>query len=189
MTDPWLFGVAVLVVLATPGPTNTLLLTSGATVGVYRSLPLLLAELTGYNISIFVIGHVFGPAVSSAPMAHIALRMGAGIYLLTIAARLWRAKLRGTASPVSFRNVFITTLLNPKVLLFALLIIPIADPRALTFLAGFSGMVLLAGFAWLVLGAIAGTMIQEKWSLLIPKTAAVALLTFASVLIGSVLFA
>jgi threonine/homoserine/homoserine lactone efflux protein len=189
MTDPWLFSVAVLVVLATPGPTNTLLLTSGATVGVYRSLPLLFAELAGYNISILVIGHVFGPTISATPVAQIALRIGAGIYLLTMAARLWRSRLRGTELPVSFRDVFMTTLLNPKALLFALLIIPLADPKAPIFLARFSAILVFVGSVWLVVGAIAGRMIQQKWSLLIPKTAALTLLVFASVLIGSALLA
>ena len=189
MTDPWLFSVAVLVVLATPGPTNTLLLTSGATVGVYRSLPLLVAELAGYNISISVIGHVIGPVISAAPSVQIVLRVGAGIYLLIIAAKLWRETLRGSDSAVSFRDVFITTLLNPKALLFALLIIPVADPNGVVFLVRFSAILIFVGSAWIVIGAIAGRMIRREWSLLIPKIAAMALSVFASVLIGSALFA
>jgi threonine/homoserine/homoserine lactone efflux protein len=189
VTDPWLFSVAVLVVLATPGPTNTLLLTSGATIGVYRSLPLLVAELAGYNISISVIGLVIGPVISAAPSVQIVLRVGAGIYLLTIAAKLWRATLRGSDSAVSFRDVFITTLLNPKALLFALLIIPVTDPNGVVFLVRFSAILIFVGSAWIVIGAIAGRMIRREWSLLIPKIAAMSLSVFASVLIGSALFA
>jgi threonine/homoserine/homoserine lactone efflux protein len=83
----------------------------------------------------------------------------------------------------------VTTLLNPKALLFALLIIPLADPKAAIFLARFSVILVFVGSVWLVVGAIAGRMIQQKWSLLIPKTAALTLLVFASVLIGSALLA
>ncbi|MFY8031875.1 MAG: hypothetical protein ACOVO5_08585 [Devosia sp.] len=47
MTDPLLFLAAVLTLLGTPGPTNTLLATAGATAGVRRSLPRLLGVLGG----------------------------------------------------------------------------------------------------------------------------------------------
>jgi threonine/homoserine/homoserine lactone efflux protein len=40
MTDLWLFLLAVLTVLATPGPTNTLLATAGATAGFRASAAL-----------------------------------------------------------------------------------------------------------------------------------------------------
>jgi len=44
MDDPLLFALAVLTILGTPGPTNTLLATAGATGGLRRSLPLVPAE-------------------------------------------------------------------------------------------------------------------------------------------------
>lgn len=44
MTNPFLFVLTVVTILVMPGPTNTLLATGGATVGMRRALPLALAE-------------------------------------------------------------------------------------------------------------------------------------------------
>ena len=46
MIDPWLFMLAVATLLATPGPTNTLMATAGAMNGPRAAWPLLLAELS-----------------------------------------------------------------------------------------------------------------------------------------------
>jgi hypothetical protein len=61
MEDPVLFALAVLAVLGTPGPTNTLLATAGATAGLRRSLALIPAEAAGYTISILTLGLALGP--------------------------------------------------------------------------------------------------------------------------------
>ena len=55
MNEPLLFLAAVLTLLGTPGPTNTLLATSGAVAGLRRSLALLVAELAGYLLAIATI--------------------------------------------------------------------------------------------------------------------------------------
>ena len=69
MTNPPLFVLAVLTVLITPGPTNTLLFTSGATVGISRSLRLLVAEFAGYNLGILTAGFVLAPWIAGTAKA------------------------------------------------------------------------------------------------------------------------
>nr|HML44513.1 lysine transporter LysE [Hyphomicrobium zavarzinii] len=55
MHDPIAFSLAVLAILGTPGPTNTLLAASGALVGWRRSLPLIGAEGEGFRIAMGVL--------------------------------------------------------------------------------------------------------------------------------------
>lgn len=52
----FLFIGLVITVLLTPGPTNTLLASSGIQVGVKRSLQLIPAEVVGYFIAISLWG-------------------------------------------------------------------------------------------------------------------------------------
>ena len=80
MEDPLLFSLAVLTILGTPGPTNTLLATSGGAVGVKASLPLVPAEAAGYLIAIVAIGLALG-AVVSAALARLLSGMVYGVSL------------------------------------------------------------------------------------------------------------
>lgn len=58
------FFTATCFLLAMPGPTNTLLATSGAGIGIARSLHLLAAELCGYLAAITLLRLALGPVVS-----------------------------------------------------------------------------------------------------------------------------
>jgi threonine/homoserine/homoserine lactone efflux protein len=102
MEDPLLFVLSVLAILGTPGPTNTLLATSGAAAGVEASLPLIPAESAGYLIAILTLGSALGPVVAASPLLAAALRIAAGGCLMLLAVRLWR---RGGASLADGRLV------------------------------------------------------------------------------------
>ena len=52
----WFFIGLVITILFTPGPTNTLLASSGVQVGIKRSLLLIPAEAIGYILAITVWG-------------------------------------------------------------------------------------------------------------------------------------
>lgn len=181
MTDPLLFSLGVLAVLVVPGPTNTLLMTSGATVGVRRSLPLLLAEASGYVLGILVVS----PLSSVQPTGRAILGAAVGLYLLMIATRLWRHSPRSLERPVTWRSVFVTTLLNPKVLVFALLVFPMGAPRPERYLAAFCAIVMPVGASWIAFGAFAGRLAAHRHSSLVPRVAAVVMVGMAFLLIGN----
>jgi len=157
--DPLAFILAAFALLATPGPTNTLLATSGAAAGFKRSLPLIIAEIVGYMVSISVLALVVGPLVHGSHALGVALRVACGIYLLYAAWRLWREGAAALASdaPVKFRRVLVATLLNPKGIVFAFVIVPHyavgAPALAAPYMAGLAALIAVAGGGWVALGA------------------------------------
>ena len=156
MADPTVFALAVLAVLATPGPTNTLMAVAGATVGLRKGLRLIPAEVAGYLTSISLLIFIFQPVVAALPSAATVLRIGCGSYLAILAITIWRASNRdaGQTSLVSFQRVFITTLLNPKSLIFAFQIFPTGGIRlTLSFLGAFALICVAAATMWICIGA------------------------------------
>ena len=157
MADPAVFAFAVLAVLATPGPTNTLMAVAGATLGMRKGLQLIPAEVVGYLTSISLLVFIFRPVVDALPLAATVLRLGCGAYLAILALNIWRASNRDAAqtSLVGFQRVFITTLLNPKSLIFAFQIFPNGGIRlSLSFLGAFAVICIAAATMWICIGAI-----------------------------------
>jgi threonine/homoserine/homoserine lactone efflux protein len=62
----------------------------------------------------------------------------------------------GRTAAVGAREVFVTTLLNPKALVFAVAVIPFGRPDVGLYLAAFAASVSLTGVGWLTIGAGAG---------------------------------
>lgn len=144
--------------LAAPGPTNTLLTTSGAAAGVTKSLPLIIAAALGYVISTSLVALIFGPLAHASRALDVGLRVVCGLFLLYAAWRLWR---EGGAAlddkPVSFRRVLIATSLNPKGIVFAFVIVPylrdaLIQP-SLPYMGALAALVVPAALAWIGVGA------------------------------------
>ena len=187
MTDPLLFALAVLALLATPGPTNTLLATAGASVGLRRALPLLPAETAGYLVAISVIGYLLGPIVAGAPAFAMALRLLVGAYLLHVAWKLWRGA--GTPAASGFitpSRIFLTTLLNPKAIVFALGIVPVESEGGLLYLAAFTVLCASVALGWIGVGALMGRAAQAGGhGALVPRLGAAIVSAFAVLLVSA----
>ena len=157
LTSLWLFFVCVLAILATPGPTNTLLWSSGALHGLRASLHLLLAEITGYLLSISAMRVLGEPLFKSEPLFGTLLKLAVAAYLVLQAWRLWRnpqASPQTSPRSVGLRQVFTTTLLNPKSAVFAFGVLPpFSDAAgALPYFLIFITTVPFIGSLWIILG-------------------------------------
>ena len=123
----WFFIGLVITILLTPGPTNTLLASSGIQVGLRKSFRLIPAEAFGYLISITLWGFLIGKISVHLPLLPTILKLFSAGYILFLALRLWRT---ATVSEnfiqkgIRARELFVATLLNPKALLFASAIFP-----------------------------------------------------------------
>jgi threonine/homoserine/homoserine lactone efflux protein len=153
-----LFITMTMTILVTPGPTNTLLATAGATAGPYRAARLILAEALGYCISIAAIGFLVRPLVLRDPSIQTYLRAAAVLFLLYMAWHLFRDRTRGVAakSSVTWSRVFTTTLLNPKAFIFALVVIPFGTPYVGMYLVLFVCILLPISAAWILVGTLLG---------------------------------
>jgi threonine/homoserine/homoserine lactone efflux protein len=196
VTDPLAFFLACAAVLFVPGPTNTLLATSGAASGFQRSLTLPAAELLGYTISIWTLALLVTPIVDASPVVSLVLRGACGAYLIWSAVHLWREGSSALTStePVSFQRIFVATLLNPKAALFALVIIPYLGQRefvaATPYLLGHAAITISASMAWIALGAALGIGARSRFDAgIIRRVGASALGVFGLILSSSVLMA
>lgn len=185
MIDLVTFVLAVAAILATPGPTNTLLASAGAQAGFRRSLSLVPAELLGYGLAIACWGLFLEPASAGLPWLKPALRLACAGYLVIVAWNLWRDA-GGALAQAGFgaRRIFTATLLNPKALLFAVGIFPEAafrDPAVLFQAMGaFAATIVPIAFAWIGFGsALSGPhpIIRPR---LVQRGAALVLLAFSA---------
>jgi threonine/homoserine/homoserine lactone efflux protein len=183
------FALAILALLLTPGPTNTLLTVGAAASGFRRSLPLLLGELCGYLTVVVPLATIAAALLEGQPMLAAALRIIAACWVLFLAARLWRvsSKQSGEGHPeaVTVGQVFLTTMLNPKAPIIGLVIMPHGPLMEIVPALGlFSLLVAAAGTCFLMLGSLVGQapVLSPR---LVYRTAAVLLAVFSVGLAGS----
>lgn len=143
--------LALLGLLLTPGPTNTLLALAGAERGWRGALWLVPMEVLAY-LAVCLPLALLGESLAGAhPALGPGLQAATGLWVAVLALKLWRPPAAVGAVSVSGRQVFVTTLLNPKALIIGLVLLPGDDPalRGLVFAA------LAAGVAavWAGLGA------------------------------------
>jgi threonine/homoserine/homoserine lactone efflux protein len=123
--DLSLFVAAVFGLLVTPGPTNTLLMTAGASAGFKRAITLIPYELAAYILSIGMMTTLLRPILEGHQTVVQCIKIAAALYLLRSAFYFWRGQkdsVRFVA--ISSGQVFVTTLLNPKAFIFAFVIFP-----------------------------------------------------------------
>lgn len=184
------FAAAVFLLLLTPGPTNTLLAVAGASSGFRRSLPLIGAEAGGYLLTITPLVTFAGPYLAAHPLVASVIKLCSALWVQLLAIRLWTAPsaAAGTSpSLITFRQVFVTTALNPKALIFGLVLVP--HGTLATVLPWLGLFVLIVGSAacmWLSIGvAVLSPKRNGQFPRLLSRIAASAMLLFSASLAGS----
>ncbi|WP_444464967.1 hypothetical protein [Rhodobacter capsulatus] len=150
------FALATAALLIAPGPTNTLMAVAGASHGLGRVVRLLPAELAGYLATVLPLAFLGAALLDHAPRVATVLQLVAALWVMALALRLWRAAAAGGAGfHIGRKRIFLTTLLNPKALIFGLVLLPAPDPSDFAArLAVFVGLVGLAALLWGGFGAL-----------------------------------
>ncbi len=157
----WLFIGLVASILFTPGPSNTLLASSGVQIGVRNSLHLIPVESLSYVVAISIWGGFIATVADRFPLLPTLMKLFSAGYMLFLAIKLWRSsniQINLAQPSIRARELCCATLLNPKALLFASAIFP---PTAwLNFsvysqhLLGFLVIILPIALFWIFIGSI-----------------------------------
>jgi threonine/homoserine/homoserine lactone efflux protein len=149
---PFELTLALLALLITPGPTNAVLAVAGAQGGFWAGLRLIPVVVLCYLGVVTPLALWGAPLMSDLPLLQPLLTGLAALWVAYLAYGLWhRPAHRDQASArVTVRQTAVTTLLNPKSLIFGLVLIP-ASPMA--GMMGFALLVPLVSALWVALGA------------------------------------
>lgn len=127
-------------------------------------MPLIASELAGYLMAISAWGIFLASMGDSYPWLRLTVRVACSAYLIYVAVKLWMSTgtLSSSGSAVIKPAVlFLTTLLNPKGLLFASTIFPpkaFDDLQVYVMTMGlFMGLAAPIGLVWVSLGAVVGS--------------------------------
>lgn len=177
------FVAASILVLITPGPTNTLLAACGAAMDFRRAAILPLAEALGYIIAILFFV-AFAEMMRGNHVVLAVVRLAAAAWLIHSSYRLWRMPFE--ASPAvkddAFRRVLVTTIVNPKAMLVGTILIPAGTGMAAPAWIGvYAALSTVSGLGWVTLGSLLPLGIKRHAY----KLASVILGTFSLVAIAS----
>ena len=177
----------VITILLTPGPTNTLLASSGIQVGLRKSLLLIPAEAIGYIIAISAWGMLIGKVSTTLPLLRSFLKLLSAGYIVFLAVKLWRTadqKVALNQPTIRPRELLCATLLNPKALLFASAIFPAVAWNSqqiyMAHMGTFVALILPIALFWISVGAALATN-KVKWlsQSKLQRTASVVLVSFS----------
>lgn len=172
--------------LLTPGPTNILLAFSAVSSGVRHTVPMLAAAVLAYMVIILAVAALAAliPAADQVEL-RTGVRICAVLWLLWLAYSVWTTKDDGAeVRLVAVRQVFVTTLINPKAMIVALLVQ--SEGMTAQFLVTIAALVALAGAAWIVVGLVvrrSGSNLLGQRSL--RRASAICLAGFGIILAGS----
>lgn len=158
------FVLACLALLIAPGPTNTLMALASAQGGMRRVLRFVPAELIAYLTAILLVGGVFAPVLATHPALATTVKLMAAAWVMALAVRLWSGLARyETSARITAGDIAVTTLLNPKVLVFGLVLLPMPGSEGFGLRLGLLAMsiigvaILWGGFGRLLSTRQAGT--------------------------------
>ena len=177
--------LSIAALLAVPGPTNVLIAAGGAAGGWRAGLGLGLAAASGYLVSVGLLAVVAGPALAASQILPALLKAAATLWLLACAWRLWRdpSTIAQSHAPVGPAGVFMTTLLNPKALVFAFALAPTEASALPAFLASIAILTLGTCLLWALVGSLAARGLAGRVTLRgLNKGGAVVLTGFAAAL-------
>ncbi|EXB49599.1 MULTISPECIES: LysE family translocator [Acinetobacter] len=183
----WFFIGLVITILLTPGPTNTLLASSGIQVGLRQSLLLIPAEAVGYIIAITAWGMLIGKVSATFPLLPTFLKLLSAAYIIFLAIKLWRTANQDVVlnqPTIRPKELLCATLLNPKALLFASAIFPAAAWKSqdiyLAHMGTFVALILPIALFWISVGAmLASKKVNWLSQAKLQRTACVVLVSFA----------
>lgn len=142
---------ATLALLATPGPTNTLLFLSGAETSLRRALPRLVVVLAAYMATVIPLALAGQELLERWPLLRPVVAVAAGLWVARLAVKLWHPPAAGQTGTTGPAALAVTTLLNPKALVFGLVLLPSPDRLAAN-LTVFAAEVLAVSALWLGAG-------------------------------------
>jgi threonine/homoserine/homoserine lactone efflux protein len=180
------------VMAGTPGPSNTLLTTVGATVGIRRGLAGLLGQVTGMGAMLFAITLGLGNLLLAHPLALQVLKWAGAAMLCWMAWRIATAKPaeHATSTPAGFLGMAAFQWVNPKGWLIGTAAVATfldrhaggALGQAVIFTALFTLTALPSCFPWLAFGAALQRYIRTPRARRVLNTAMAALLAASVIL-------
>ena len=114
----WALVLFVVVTLFTPGPNNTMLMTTGLNFGFRRGLPHLWGVALGFAVMVLAVGLGLGAVFQAYPAAYTVLKYAGAAYLLYLAWQIATAgEIKEGAArgrPIAFFEAAAFQWLNPK---------------------------------------------------------------------------
>jgi threonine/homoserine/homoserine lactone efflux protein len=171
----------------TPGPNNTLLMASGITHGLRKTMPMIAGVAIGFPLMIFVISLGLGQVFQQQPILHTVLKFVGLAYMLWLAWKIASAKphVGGGATStqaLGFFHMVLFQWVNPKAWIMAITSLSaytVAEnytASALIVVATTLLMGITSATGWAAFGQLLGRFLADpKWFRVINISLAVAL--------------
>jgi threonine/homoserine/homoserine lactone efflux protein len=131
---------------------------------------------------------LIGPAFLVYPSLGLTAKLLLAAYVAWLAVKLWRTDTFAVDDrTVSRREVFLTTVLNPKGLVAAFTLFPARDEGIGWYALGYGGVVVTCCTAWVLLGAALGRATPGRYRRWLPRAGSAAMTVFAGVVVASAL--